>query len=57
MLILIRQPKTCADFQGKPFFNILPNTGQENNIAQPKTDQWFSLSLSVFIVSDCLAVV
>ena len=22
--------------------NILPSTGQENNIAQPKTDKWFS---------------
>ena len=24
--------------------NILPSTGQENNIAQPKTDEWFSFS-------------
>jgi len=23
----------------------LPSTGQENNIAQPKTDKWFSFSL------------
>ena len=27
---------------------ILPNTGQENNIAQPKTDKWFSFSLNFF---------
>ena len=24
--------------------NILPSTGQENNIAQPKTDKWFNFS-------------
>ena len=26
-------------------FNILPNTGQENNLAQPKADKWFRFSL------------
>ena len=25
--------------------SILPSTGQENNIAQPDTDKWFSFSL------------
>ena len=25
--------------------NILPSIGQENNIAQPKTDKWFSFTL------------
>ena len=25
--------------------NIFPSTGQENNIAQPKTDKWFSFTL------------
>ena len=33
------------------------STGQENNIAQPKTDEWFSCSFHFFIVVDRLAVV
>ena len=31
-------------------------TGQENNVAQPKPDKWFSFSLNFFIVFDRLAV-
>ena len=45
--------------------NILPNTGQENNIAQPKTEKWFGFPfLSSFFLllflkpfNCCLSVV
>ena len=30
--------------------NILLNTGQENNRAQPETDKWFSFSLYLVVV-------